>query len=212
MSCEWGYEDCSQVGKKCDLCLTEGFHYYPCSVRKKPGLAKRQAKPDGRMGSSSEFKNHVNNSNLLDGTTARMTPNSGAGYVKGDAEISGLVNIMEEIKTEIIKEAPGKETFKIHRAWLDKLNREAKQAHKDFWYLKFSFNEFQDQFYCITEAEVIMSMVNTIVSDRRKVNKISAEMEVLYRQKCKVEADLSAAYAEVALIKAQLNLERCNKN
>ena len=204
MSCEWGHTDCEGEGTKCELCFSDSFHYKPAKARKKPQLAKRQPKEDGRMGSSFEFKNHQANEALITGASTRMTPNSGAGHIKGDQEINGIITVMEELKTKVKKQAPGRKTFTIEKEWLDKLNREARAVNKEFWYLKFCFNQFDEDIYIIVEQDIIMSMVKTMIEDRKAVTAERLKAEVAEKRRQLVEAELVAAKAEIELLKAQL--------
>ena len=206
MSCEWGNTDCKNEGIKCDLCSSRDFHYIQNKKKQFKGLKRRQDKADSRMGSEFEYQNQCKNDQLLTGVTARMTPNSGAGHIKGDTEIVGLVNIMEELKTRVIEQAPGKKTFTIQKEWLDKLHREANAANKEMWYLKFCFHENDKDTYIIVEQDMIMSMVNTLVEDRKKANLADKKIEVAERLARAQKAKANALLAENELLKAKLEL------
>ena len=212
MTCEWGHVDCLNEGKKCDLCFSDSYHYQAPAKRKPKGLNKRQQKADGRMGSSFEFKNHQNNASLLQDTGSRMTPNSGAGKIKGDEEISGLLTAMEELKTKVTKQAPGKETFTIKKEWLNKLNREAKEANKEFHYLKFSFHEYDPDVYIIVEQDIIMSMVVTMVEDRRKTQKYDLKEQVYKNRIFVLESEIVKLNAEKELLVSENKLLEAEKN
>ena len=204
MSCQWGHNDCQNIGNKCTLCLSEGFHYAPPKIKKKPQLNKRQQKADKRMGSSFEYKNHKQVKNTLENATTRMTPNSGAGKVKGDQSIRGLVSIMEELKTRVVKQAPGKESFTIKKEWLQKLNREAMAANEEFWYLKFNFQEYDPDIYVVAEQDTIMNMVATIVHDRRAVKQAQLDQEIAERRSKLKEAEVIKLQAEVDYLQSLL--------
>lgn len=204
MSCTWGHLDCKHEGEKCDLCFSDSFHYLVAVTKKKPQLAHRQPKPDGRMGSSFEFRNHQANDALVKGATTRMTPNSGAGKIKGDQEINGIITVMEELKTKVTKQASGRKTFTIEKEWLDKLNREANAANKSFWYLKFSFHEYDEDVYVICEQDIIMSFVATIIEERKAAIKAKADVTVAEKRTRLVEAENVALKAEIELLKAEL--------
>jgi len=204
MSCEWGHDNCKNEGVKCELCVVRDFHYDPI-VRKTPKpMAKRQQRQDKRMGSSFEYKNHVSNQNLLTDVSSRMTPNSGAGRVKGDEEIRGIINIMEELKTKVKEQAPGKQSFTIKREWLDKLHREAMAVNKEFWYLKFAFHEHDNDVYVIVEQDIIMSMVKTMVEDRKKVNEAALKQDIAEKERRLKEAENIKLLAEIDVLKARL--------
>lgn len=212
MSCEWGRTDCKNEGNKCYLCTAPDYHYDP-KFKKKQTMAK--TKITGRQGALFEARNHVNNHDLLNDVSSRMTPNSGAGKVKGDEEIRGIINIMEELKTHQKKNEgrqPGKETFTIQKAWLHKLNKEAKEAGKEFYYLKFAFKDEDFDHYCITEADVIMSMVKTMVEDRRTAKHAQAKIDVSEKRARLKEAESAMLFAENEYLKARIKELEGNTN
>lgn len=170
MPCKFDKTDCeNDIGGRSDVCDTcwNSFYYKPVKKKKTYRLNKHRTVTDKRQGARFEQKNHYQNEAVLSpSTVSSLTPNSGAGYIKGDEQISGIITVMEELKTRTKKQAPGKETFTIHKKWLDKLNREATEAGKEFWYLKFSFFEDDDNIYCIVPSSIIMSMITTMKKDR----------------------------------------------
>ena len=177
MTCQWHHNDCKNLNNKCFLCVTDSQYYEPVEI-KRYSLNKKAAKPDNRKGSNFEYKNHIKNEQLLNSTSTRMTPNSGAGYIKGDEEIVGLINIMEELKTQDKTTSRGDKTFSIKKSWLEKLHNEAMDANKEFWYLKFSFGK-DDESFIISEEDMIMGMVYTMYKDRQKAIKLEQEIERL---------------------------------
>jgi hypothetical protein len=96
-----------------------------------------------------------------------MTPNSGAAFVKGDEEISGIINIAEELKTSSTITSRGNKTISIQKLWLDKLRQESRESRKEFWYLKFAFGDHEKDWYAILDSDMIMSMVYTMLQDRQ---------------------------------------------
>lgn len=207
MSCEWGYSDCQNQDKKCYLCVSEGFHYLAPKA-KSQGLRKSyiKTKETGRQGAISEVKSY-NQTQAALSTVVTGTPNSGAGRVKGDEQIRGLINIMIELKTTTRKnlnKEPGKETFTIQRAWLDKLEAEAKAENMEFQYLKFSFKEHDDKFYCVTDNDVILDMIATMKHDREALKRVQNETDVYKKRAYLVEAQNTALHAEIELLKAEI--------
>ena len=208
MACEWGNDDCRFEGEKCDLCFTYN-QCYKAKAQKKWGMAKHAQKADGRQGSGFEFANHKRNNKVLSDAVSGMTLNSGATVLaKGDEQILGCIRIMEELKTKTAVQAPGKKTFTMQKKWLDKLHREALNEEMEFWYLKFSFYEADQDVYVAVEQDVIMSMVKTMVEDRRNIQKEKRRTDVENKRRELAEAELVAAQAEIALLKAQL--ANCN--
>lgn len=207
MACEWGYSDCQNEDKKCYLCVSEGFHYV--APKAKPaGLRKNyiKTKETKRQGSISEVKS-FNQTQAALSTGVTATPNSGAGRVKGDEQIRGLINVMIELKTTTRKnlnKEPGKETFTIQRAWLDKLEAEAKAENMEFQYLKFSFKEHDDKFYCVTDSDVIIDMIATMKNDRETLKRSQNEIDVYKKRAQYYEALNTSLTAEIELLKAEI--------
>lgn len=148
---------------KCAICPDRAY-YSPEKIRTKK---RYQGKSSNRQGARFETENHERNEQVL--ATSRLTPNSGAGKIKGDEQITGLVRIMEELKTHVKPRlARGEKTFTIHKEWFQKLNIEASAEGMDFWYVKFKFLETDPETYVAIDAAILMAMVASLVEDRRK--------------------------------------------
>lgn len=212
-TCEWGHDDCKNLGLKCHLCISDSFHYVPVRTKRAKPLARRQPKQDRRQGSYFEYRNHLKNEAAIEhAVSSKMTPNSGAGPIKGDEQIRGLINIMEELKTKTTEQARGKKSFTIKKEWLDKLNKEANQSGMEFWYLKFSFNEYDSDVYVIVEEDVIMSMVATIIEDRAKAKRMELEEDVYKKRIRHLEAKNIELQAKIDLLEAELQLHKNAKD
>lgn len=215
MTCEWGHSDCKYEGFKCYTCFSDSVNYIPIKQKKHYTLNRKQTnKPDKRKGSNFEYNNHNNNIKILkDDAISSMTLNSGATIIeKGDEQISGIIEIMEELKTQMPDRTKGIKSFTIKREWLDKLHREALQENKEFWYLKFAFSEDETnhvggQVFVVTEQDIIMSMIKTMVEDRKVANRANALIDVANKRKELIEAENIKLRAEVALLRAENNLK-----
>ena len=154
------------------------------------------------MGAKFEEQNHVLNTSILN-TASSMTPNSGAGKIKGDEQISGIINVMEELKTAVVpKLSRGSLSFTIKKEWLEKLDKEANAENKEFWYLKFRFLESDNNTYVVIDQDLIMSMVSTMVNDRTKAKLAIAEIEMLRAQYRQLQTQIVAKESEItALLK-----------
>lgn len=212
MSCEWGHDDCKFEGtEKCDTCFSDSFHYNARVVKKKNFLAKHSRKQDKRQGSSFEEKTRKFTAEAMsDKPVVQLTVNSGATvYEKGDVQIEGLVTAMIEDKTQtVVHQAKGSKTFTIRHDWLTKLLRESKQKNKEFHWLLFNFYEFDDDVYAITEASHILSMAKTMEADRRQCKLEQKKTDVAVKRKELVEAENIELKAEIALLKAELELKK----
>ena len=203
MSCEFGYIDCKNENKRCDLCFN-GQHYVAAKP-KSNGLRKRNTeKPTGRMGEVFERNNNKAVKNNINSVITSMTPNSGAGKVKGDQQIVGLIRIMEELKTQDPNRARGHNQFTIQRKWLDKLDREAPMENMEFWYLKFAFCDTDDQSYVVIDSAQMNDMIATIVHDRKKANEADAKIKVAETRRMLAEAESTKLFAEIEYLKAIL--------
>ena len=214
MACEWGCSDCVFEGKRCDECYTDKQHYKPIVIKERKGLSARQQKADKRTGSSFEASNHKRNVAMLEGkTTTHMTLNSGATTLeKGDEQILGDIRIMEEYKTQVGKSARGATQFTIQRKWLDKLHAEAKAESMEYMVLKFSFSEDEavhqgGGIFAVMEDQQYMSMVATMLADRKKAKTCQAKIDVAERRKDVVEAENVLLKAKISLLEAELKLK-----
>ena len=209
MPCEWKNNDCQFEGTvKCDTCFTDSLHYKPAVVKKKKYLARHANKADGRGGSEFEYRNFKKNQAALqDSTSCRMTLNSGATAMeKGDAWIQGMVSIMEEYKTKTVQKAPGKETFTIHKEWLDKLLRESREAGFEFSDLRFSFREADSDVYVIITENEFLSWIKTLNADRLAAREASLKIDLAQKKEATARSELTAAYSKIAELKAEIAL------
>ena len=167
-------EICALFGKagKCELC--DGSMYFePKKIKSRPQM--RTQKKSSRMGARFEEENHQKNLAMLGKTSCFMTPNSGAGdKYKGDEWLNGFCTVMQELKTNVKpKISRGSKTYTCKRDELEKVKREGKEANVEFAYLKFRFLESDSDTYSIINDEVMDSVITTLISDRKKVNKIN---------------------------------------
>lgn len=200
MGCRYYHEDCMANEENCLLCYNSSKYIKPKQT--KHGLSRNTNKQSKRMGSIAEKINHETNKATV---TASMTPNSGAGkYIKGDEQITGLVNIMQEVKTQEIVRARGHNQFTIKREWLDKLDQEAPLENMDFWYLVFSFKDNDEQLYTVIDNKQMQDMVATIVNDRKIAKESEARIDVANKKSIYYEAENIKLHAEIEYLKSLL--------
>lgn len=219
MSCEYGYTDCTNCSQ-CHLCFN-GSKYKP-SKKKNSGIQKNYNKQSKRMGSISETKVQQTNQATIDTvTSSRLTANSGAGFgsgtEKGDAWITGLVEISQEVKTQLPDRAKGCKSFTIQKEWLDKLDYESRKANKEFWWLVFSFKETDNQMYIVADNQVFQDMVATLVADRKlaaeagkKIDLANKQKKVIEAKNTELQATIDYLQAQIECLQAQLKLKEDN--
>lgn len=199
------YDLCANADRKCNICFNEV--YFTPRKEKRVSHLKKHSGRSNRQGARFEQHNHQENQKILTNTAVSdLTPNSGAGYIKGDEQISGIVSVMEELKTKTVKQTRGKETFTIRKEWLSKLTREAIQENKEFWYLKFAFHEDDSNWYCVVSSEIIMSIVKTLVEDRTKAKNADRLIELANRQKETIEAKNLLLTAKIKELEAEIDI------
>lgn len=203
MSCDFEHYDCKHIGtSQCDNCYT-GERYVP-SKPKTYGIKKTYAKESKRKGSQFEMNNHKKVLSTVNAVSTDMTPNSGAGKVKGDQQIVGIVNISEECKTQQPNRARGTKTFTIHREWLDKLERESRAAKREFWYLKFAFADTDTQSFTIIDSNQMNDMVATIIHDRLEAKKADERVDLANKKATLADSESKKLFAEVEYLRALL--------
>lgn len=198
---------CINYPAKCDVCIRECLYIESKQKKKLPTL--KTNKKSQRMGAKFEEDNHDRNNMILSGTGSysTMTPNSGAGYIKGDEEIKGLVTCKEELKTNIdIKLSRGQQVFTIHREWLEKIEREFKKEGKEFGYLKFRFFENDGTTYVVINNEVLMSMIATISSDRKKAKEVDNKIEYYKLQDTSNKSMIIALEDKIKMLESKIKL------
>ena len=188
---------------KCLMCIN-GSKYVQ-EKKKTYGLKKNYNKVTNRMGSKAEIINHESNTATI---TSSMTPNSGAGKIKGDEQIVGLVNIMQEVKTQEVIRARGHSQFTIKREWLDKLAEEAPAENMDFWYLIFSFKNTDEQQYVVIDKQQMNDMIATMTEDRRVAKEAHRRIDLADKKRIYAEAENLKLQAEIDMLKAELKLLR----
>ena len=196
-------DDCINT-EKCHLCFDSGKYIAP--KKKQQGLKKNYNKQTKRMGAVSENITQQQNQATIDSVcSSRLTVNSGAGQEKGDAWITGLIEIAQEVKTQLITRAKGHKSFTIQREWLEKLNRESKEANKEFWWLVFSFKEDDEQQYVVAETQVFQDMVATIIHDRKIAKEANKKIDLANKQRRVAETKNTELEAKVDRLQAELD-------
>lgn len=191
--------------ERCMYCVS--YSQYIQAKEKKPAQL-RQYKKSNRTGATFEENVNQKNKTILSSVSG-LTPNSGAGTIKGDIQIDGLVTMMMELKTKIVlKTSRGSETFTIKKEWLNELKKNAAKENKEFWVLTFNFLESEKDWYTVMSYEELMQMTATMSYDRKEAKLIKAEKELLeskFREKeieiLKLEAEKNTLLKEIELMK-----------
>ena len=203
MSCPYGFDDC-QNQDQCILCFDGNKYVAP--KKKQQGLKKNYNKKTKRMGAVSENIAQQQNQATIDSVcSSRLNVNSGAGQEKGDAWITGLVEISQEVKTQLATRAKGCKSFSIQKEWLEKLNRESKKANKEFWWLVFSFKEDDEQQYVVAESQVFQDMIATLVHDRKISKEADKKIDLANKQRRIAETKNTELEAKVDRLQAELD-------
>ena len=203
MSCPYGFDDC-QNQDQCILCFDGNKYVAP--KKKQQGLKKNYNKKTKRMGAVSENIAQQQNQATIDSVcSSRLTVNSGAGQEKGDAWITGLVEISQEVKTQVATRAKGCKSFSIQKEWLEKLNRESKEANKEFWWLVFSFKEDDEQQYVVAESQVFQDMIATLVHDRKISKEADKKIDLANKQRRVAETKNTELEAKIDRLQAELD-------
>lgn len=201
MNCKYLYEDCTQNEDMCLLCI-RGTKYIPPKKRQY-GIKQNRNKLTNRMGANAEKIAQDKNKATID---SNMTPNSGAGNVKGDIQLKGLVNIMQEVKTQEVIRARGHSQFTIKKEWLDKLDLEAKKENMEFWHLIFSFKDTDKKQYCVIDMQQMQDMIATLIEDRKIAKLAESKIDIVNKKRALIEAENLTLLAKIDLLEAELSL------
>ena len=203
MDCKYYHDDCETDRDNCILCVNSS-KYKKAKVRKY-GIQRNTNKKSNRMGSQAEVINHKT---IKDTVEANMTPNSGAGKIKGDEQIRGLVNIMQEVKTQEVIRARGHSQFTIKKEWLEKLEKEGFNSNMEFWYLVFSFKDNDEKLYTVIDNKQMNDMIATIIQDRKVAKEAQDKINVANNKTALFEAENIKLHAEIKYLRSILKANK----
>lgn len=162
MDCTY-FEECSNADKSCFKCFNYSM-YKPIKQRK--GLqAKSSTKKEIKEGMDFEKRgmNRYNKVVHQAKDVARRTLASGALHFDlGDMVTEEeLTASLSEFKERGSTDAKGAKQITIKKAWLDKLEEEAREMGKDYYFLPFTFKG-SDTDYVAMDYDMLLSYVQTI--------------------------------------------------
>ena len=207
MDCKYYHDDCETDRDNCILCVNSS-KYKKAKVRKY-GIQRNTNKKSNRMGSQAEVINHKT---IKDTVEANMTPNSGAGKIKGDEQIRGLVNIMQEVKTQEVIRARGHSQFTIKKEWLEKLEKEGFNSNMEFWYLVFSFKDNDEKLYTVIDNKQMNDMVATIIHDRKVAKEAQDKIDMANKKTALFEAENIKLHAGIDYLKSILKANKIKED
>ena len=156
-------EECANANKSCFKCFNYSM-YKPPKVRQ--GLrSKSQTKKEVKEGM--DFENRgtrkYNQAVKQSKEVARRQIASGAlAHALGDMITEEqLTASLSEFKERGTVSATGQKQITIKREWLEKLQWEAKQMGKDYYFLPFTFKG-SDKDYVAMDYDILLSYVQTI--------------------------------------------------
>lgn len=77
----------------------------------------------------------------------------------------------------------------------------------EFWYLKFSFKDTDDQSYVVIDSSQMNDIVATLIHDRKKAKEADSKVNVADKRRQLAEAESAKLFAEVEYLRAILDKE-----
>lgn len=112
----------------------------------------------------------------VDSGEARRQPNSGAmWHSKGDIK---LAHALMECKERGSTNSKGEKQITIPKEWLDKMELEAFQEARDYWYLPFAFKG-TDDIYLVKPFNHEMQIINDLRQAREYIEELEAKIKEL---------------------------------
>jgi hypothetical protein len=179
MDCEYAQE-CVNLGKSCNKCFNYNF-FKPHKEMK--GLNKRSTKNKQKK-EGIDFENRgtrkYNNAVNKTKDVARRTFGSGAfQFDLGDMVTEeDLTASIAEFKERGSTDSRGAKQITIKKDWLDKLEEEAKERGKDYYFLPFTFKG-SDKDYVAMDYDILLSYIQTIqgLHEQNKILRLQLEEE-----------------------------------
>lgn len=169
MSCEYEQE-CANFGKSCNKCFNYQFYK---QHKEKKGLNAR-SKTNKQKKEGMDFENRgtrkYNNAVKAAKDVARRQIASGAlHHSLGDMITEEeLTASLSEFKERGSTDAKGAKQITIKREWLEKLEWEAEQMGRDYYFLPFTFKG-SDKDYVAMDYNILLSYIQTIQSQREVI-------------------------------------------
>jgi hypothetical protein len=155
--------ECANVGKSCFKCFD--YKMFKATKEKKGLQPKSSNKKEVKEGM--EFENRgtrkYNHAVRQAKDVAKRQIASGAlHFALGDMITEEeLTASLSEFKERGSKDARGAKTISIKKEWLDKLEEEAKQMGKTYYFLPFTFKG-SDKDYVALDYDILLSYIQTI--------------------------------------------------
>lgn len=107
---------------------------------------------------------------------ARRQPNSGAmWHSKGDIK---LHHALMECKERGTTNSRGEKQITIPKEWLDKMEKEAFQEGREFWYLPFGYKGSED-IYLVKPFNHEMQLINDVREARERIEQLEERLKEL---------------------------------
>lgn len=137
------------------------------------GFEKRVAKKWNQNVGRSPSKGTPSGKPRIQVDEARRQPNSGAmWHSKGDIK---LHHALMECKERGTTNAKGEKQITIPKEWLDKMEHEALQEARDYWYLPFAYKG-SDDIYLVKPFDHEMQIVDELRQARLRIEELEAQL------------------------------------
>lgn len=162
MDCAYEQE-CVNHKKACFKCF--GFNYYQQPKEKKGLKPKSDTKKEVKEGMDFENRGTRNYNQAVRQSKAaahRQIASGALHFALGDMITEEeLTASLAEFKERGSKDAKGAKTITIKKEWLDKLQEEARQMNRDYYFLPFTFKG-SDTDYVAMDFNILLSYIQTI--------------------------------------------------
>ncbi|ARC67289.1 MULTISPECIES: hypothetical protein [Bacillus subtilis group] len=162
MDCTY-QDECSNHEKSCFKCFNYNL-YKP--IKEKKGLnarsSTRKEKKEGMDFENRGTRRYNQNVYKARDVARRQVASGALHFALGDMITEEeLTAALAEFKERGSKDAKGHKQITIKKEWLDKLEEEAKQMRRSYYFLPFTFKG-SDKDYVALDYEILLSYVQTI--------------------------------------------------
>ncbi|MCD7911040.1 hypothetical protein KC480_05810 [Bacillus velezensis] len=162
MDCTYQNE-CSNHGKSCFKCFNYSLFK---SIKERKGLnAKSPTRKEKKEGMDFENRGtrlYNQNVRIAKDAARRQIASGALHFALGDMITEEeLTAALAEFKERGSKDARGHKQITIKKEWLDKLEEEAKQMRKSYYFLPFTFKG-SDKDYVALDYEILLAYIQTI--------------------------------------------------
>jgi hypothetical protein len=156
-------QECANFGKSCNKCFN--YNFYKAHKEKKglnPKSTNKKEKKEGMDFENRGTRNYNQSVNKAKNVARRTLASGALHFDLGDMVTEEeLTASLAEFKERGTTTGRGEKVISLKKEWLDKLEEEARERGKEYYFLPFTFKG-SDKDYVAMDYNILLSYIQTI--------------------------------------------------